>query len=244
MPEAAEGRPLPDAPPGLDAAGEPGATGSRPEREVTTSAFVEAFGGVRGLVDSALPATVFVLVKLVVDDLDTALYSAVGVGVAVVALRTLRGQPLQQAVSGFLGLAVAVLFARATGSGEGFFLPGILTTAATGVGFVVSLLLGKPAVGLALAAFDPSYARWKEHPPLLRAVKTATAFWALTFFVRAGVAYFVYSRSGDNDGTLLIVINAVKWPLIIGAVALTVVLVRRAGLPEVAPEPDEESAPA
>lgn len=208
--------------------------------EVTTSAFVEAFGGVRGLVDSALPATAFVLVRLATDSLTTALYTAVGLGVAVLVLRLLRGQPLQQAVSGFLGLAVAVLFARATGSGEGFFLPGILTTAATGVGFVVSLLLGKPAVGLALAAFDPSYARWKEHPPLVRAVRTATAFWALTFFVRAGVAYSVYSRAGDNDGTLLLVINAVKWPLILAAAALTVVLVRRAGRPPAEPVPADE----
>lgn len=212
------------------------------QQEVTTSAFVEAFGGVRGLVDSALPATAFVLVRLATDSLTTALYTAVGLGLAVLVLRVLRGQPLQQAVSGFLGLAVAVLFARATGSGEGFFLPGILTTAATGVGFVASLLLGKPAVGLALAAFDPSYARWKDHPPLLRAVRTATAFWAFTFFVRAGVAYFVYSRAGDNDGTLLIVINAVKWPLILAAAALTVVLVRRAGRPPVQPGTADDDA--
>ena len=215
----------------------PEAAEGRPEREVTTSAFVEAFGGVRGLIDSALPATVFVLVKLVVDDLNTALYAAVGVGVAVVALRTLRGQSLQQAVSGFLGLAVAVLFARSTGSGEGFFLPGILTTGFTGVLFVVSLLAGRPAVALALAAFEPRYAAWREHPPLVRACRTATALWAVTFFVRAGVAYWVYSRPGDGDGTLLIVINAVKWPLIVLAAVVTVALVRRAGAPPGQREP-------
>lgn len=198
---------------------------------VTTSAFVEAFGGVRGLVDSALPATVFVLARLATSSLGAALYAALGVGVGVLVLRLLRRQPLQQAVSGFLGLAVAVLFARATGSGEGFFLPGIVSTAATGVAFVVSLLVRRPAVGLALAAFDPAYTRWREHPALVRAVTLATAFWAVTFFIRAGVAYYVYSRPGDGDGTLLLVINAVKWPLIVAAAALTVVLVRKAGHP-------------
>ena len=206
-------------------------------KEVTTSAFVEAFGGVRGLLDSALPATVFVLVRLVTDSLTTALYAAVGVGVAVLVLRTVRGQSLQQAASGFLGLAVAVVFARATGSGEGFFLPGIITTAFTGVGFVLSLVLRSPAVGLALAAFDPAYAAWRQHPPLVRAVTLATAFWALTFFIRAGVAYYVYSRPGDGDGTLLIVINSVKWPLIVAAALLTVALVKKAGKPPVAAAP-------
>jgi Protein of unknown function (DUF3159) len=204
---------------------------------VPTSAFVEAFGGVRGLVDSALPATVFVLARLVTGSLGTALVAAVAVGVAVLALRTARGQSLQQAFSGFLGLAVAALFARATGTGEGFFLPGIITTALTGVAFVVSLLAGRPAVGLALTAFDPAYAGWREHPPLLRACRTATAFWAFTFFVRAGVAYTVYRLPGDGDGLLLIVINAVKWPLIVLAALLTVTLVRRAGAPPVPHEP-------
>ena len=212
-------------------------SGEGQPREVSTSAFVDAFGGVRGLVDSALPATVFVLVRLATQSLSTALYAAVGVGVAVLVLRTLRGESLQQAAGGFLGLAVAVVFARATGSGEGFFLPGILWTAATGVAFVVSLLVGRPAVGLALAAFDPAYAAWREHRPLLRACQLATAFWATTFFIRAGVAYYVYSRPGDDDGTLLIVINTVKWPLILAAAAVTVVLVRKAGKPPVTQEP-------
>ena len=200
-------------------------------------------GGVRGLLDSALPATVFVLANLVIDGgLTVPIVLSLAAGLLVVVLRRLRGEPVQQAFSGFFGLAIAVAFARFTGTGEGFFLPGIATTGLTGVVFLVSLLIGRPAVGYALTAYDPRYAAWKTHPPLRRACQLATAFWALTFFVRAGVATFVYTREGDNDGLLLIVVNAVKWPLILAAVVLTVVLVRRAGLP--ATEPDEEPAPA
>lgn len=200
-------------------------------------------GGLRGLLDSALPATVFVLANLVGDgDLTRPIVLSLLAGLLVVALRRGRGEPVQQAFSGFFGLAIAVLFARATGTGEGFFLPGILTTAATGVAFLVSLLIGKPLVGYALTAYNPRYEVWKWYPPLRRACRLATAFWTLTFFIRAGVATYVYRREGDNDGLLLIVVNAVKWPLIVAAVVLTVVLVKRAGLP--APDPDEEPAPA
>ena len=199
--------------------------------ELAPTALVDAIGGGRGLLDSALPATVFVLARLATDSLTTAIVVALVCGALLLGLRLRRGEPLQQVGSGFFGLVIAVVVARATGTGEGFFLPGIVTTAGTGVAFVVSLALGRPAVGLALAAYDPRYAGWASHPGLLRACRLATAFWALTFFVRSGVAYWVYRMPGDRDGLLLIVINSVKWPLIVVAAVLTVVLVRRSGYP-------------
>ena len=197
--------------------------------DLPVSAFADAMGGGRGLLDSALPATVFVLVRLATDDLGTAVVVALLAGLALLGLRLRRGEPLQQVASGFFGLVLAVVVARATGKGEGFFLPGILTTAGTGLFFLGSLLLGRPAVGLALAAYDPRYAGWREHPGLRRACSIATAVWAVTFFVRAGVATYVYRLQGDNDGLLLVVVNAVKWPLIVGAAVLSVVLVKRSG---------------
>ncbi len=216
-------------------------------RAVDTESLLAQMGGLRGLLDSAVPATVFVLANLVGDgDLTIPIVLSLVAGMLVVVLRRARGESVQQAFSGFFGLAIAVVFARATGTGEGFFLPGIITTGLTGVAFLVSLLIGKPAVAYALTAYDPRYAAWKVHEPLRRACRLATAFWTLTFFIRAGVAAFVYTRDGDNDGLLLIVVNAVKWPLIVGAVVLTVVLVRRAGLPtsDALPEADEEPASA
>ncbi len=204
------------------------------------TAFVQAMGGGRGLLDSTLPATVFVLVRLVTGSLGTAIGVSLLTGAVLLGLRVRRGQPLQQVGSGVVGLVLAVLVARATGTGKGFFLPGIVTTALTGVAFLASLALRRPAVGLALAAYDARYAGWSDHPGLRRACRTATAVWAVTFFVRAGVAYYVYSLPGDRDGLLLVVVNTVKWPLIAGAALLTVVLVRRSGyaLAVPAPEPD------
>lgn len=203
--------------------------GGRDRDELPASAFADALGGGRGLLDSALPATVFVLVRLATGELTTAVVVALLSGLALLGLRVRRGEPLQQVGSGFFGLVLAVVVARATGKGEGFFLPGILTTAGTGVFFLGSLLLGRPAVGLALAAYDQRYAGWREHPGLRRACTVATAVWAVTFFIRAGVAAYVYRLDGDNDGLLLVVINTVKWPLIVGAALLTVLLVKRSG---------------
>lgn len=195
-----------------------------------------AIGGWRGAVDSALPATAFVVVRLVTGGMLVPSIAAIGVGLGVVALRRLHGLSLAQAWSGFFGLGLAILVARATGKGEGFFLPGIVSTAAIGVVFVVSLMAGRPAVGTALATYDAKYVGWRDHEPLRRACSIATAVWALTFFVRAGIATWIYQQPGDADGKLLIVINVVKWPLIAAAALITLALVRRAGPP---PEPVE-----
>lgn len=210
--------------------------------ELPPTALMEAMGGTRGVIDSAVPATVFVLARLVTGSLTTAVVVSLVSGLLLLGLRVGRGEPLQQVGSGFFGLVLAVVVARATGTGKGFFLPGILTTAGTGVAFLVSLAVGRPAVGLALGAYDAKYADWLQHPGLRRACRLATAFWAFTFFVRAGVAYWVYSLPGDRDGLLLVVINAVKWPLIAAAALLTVLLVRRSGYsPPVPPAVEPEA---
>lgn len=204
-------------------------------KELSTSTLLEVFGGVKGLLDSSIPATVFVVARLV-GDLNTAIVAAVAAGLLVVALRSARGESLQQALNGFFGLVVAVVIARSTGTGKGFFLPGIVITAASGVAFTVSLLVRRPAVALGLAAIDARYAVWREHEALRRACVLSTAVWAASFFVRAGVATTVALSVGDagtDNLVVLVVINAVKWPLIIGSALFTVAQVKRADVPEV-----------
>jgi hypothetical protein len=195
------------------------------------------FGGARGLIDSSIPATVFVVARFFAD-LNLSIVAAVIAGLLVVALRKVRGETTQQAFSGFVGLLIAVLIVRTTGTGKGFFLPGILITAGSGLAFLVSLLVGRPAVALGLAAIDPRYAVWREHPALRRACVVATAVWTVSFFIRASVATTVYLTVGDSASgnvLVLVVINAVKWPLIIGSALLTVALVKKADVPELDP---------
>ncbi len=197
---------------------------------LTTGSLLSTFGGVRGLIDSSLPATVFVIARFLVS-LNSAIAAAVVTGLVVVVLRRARGEATQQAFSGFFGLLLAVLIARSTGTGKGIFLPGILITAGSGVAFAISLLVRRPAIALALTAIDPKYAGWREQPALRRACFLATGAWCASFFIRAGVATTVYLAVDDSardNAVVLIVINAVKWPLIVGCALLTVALVKAA----------------
>lgn len=210
------------------------------EQDLSAKSLLAVFGGGKGLFDSSFPALVFVLVNLILDNLNTAIISAVATGVLIVIVRRVRGESLQQAFSGFFGLLIAVLIARATGTGKGFFWPGVVITGLTGVGFAISLLINKPAIALGLVAIDQRYSVWPTHERLRRACRISTFVWMVSFFIRAavGVTVLLVVSDSNADGlVVLIVVNAVKWPLIIGSALLTVALVKQAEVPPLTEEP-------
>ena len=194
---------------------------------------VEALGGKRGLVDSGLPAVVFVFVNSIAQALTdrepalrAALVAAVLSGVAIVVLRLVRKEPLQQAVSGFLGLGLAVFFAARSGEARGFFLPGIWINVAYGAVFLVSAVVAHPIVGYVYAAVDGSGGSWRSDPRLRRVFALASFGWALVFASRAAVQGTLYVM--DRPGLLAAARLIMGWPLTIAAVALTMAGVKRA----------------
>ncbi|MDQ6649648.1 MAG: DUF3159 domain-containing protein [Actinomycetota bacterium] len=199
---------------------EPGGTGERAVRP----ALIEALGGRRGLLDSGLPALVFVAVNAALH-LRAAIVAAVAVGVALVLLRLVRREPLQQALSGFFGLALAAFIAARTGRAEGFFLPGIVLNVLYAVGVLVSVAIGRPIVGVVIAAVEGSGAQWRSDRRLRRAYARASLGWAAVYLVRAGVqaAFYLAHRPGWLAVTKL----GLGWPVTIAAVALTLAYTRR-----------------
>ncbi len=195
-------------------------------------ALVEALGGKRGLVDSGLPAVVFVFVNSVAQTLASresalraALVGALVTGAAIVVLRLARKETLQQAISGFFGLAIAVFFAARSGEARGFFLPGIFINIAYGAVFLGSALIGRPVVGAIYAAVDGLDKRWREDPRLRRGFAIASLGWALVFATRAVVQGSLYLL--DRPGLLAVSRLLMGFPLTIAAVAVTVAYVKR-----------------
>jgi hypothetical protein len=227
-----------DAPPGPEPVRE-AAPGDLPEDRRTISgqpatrpAMVEALGGKRGLVDSGLPAVVFVFVNSVVTafadrdaGLRAALYAAVAVGVGVVALRLARRETLQQALSGFFALALAVWLAARSGEARDFFLPGIFINVAYGGAFFVSALAGRPLIGYVYAAIDGLDRTWRQDRRLRRVFTVATVGWAGVFLARAVVQGALYAM--DRPGLLAAARLLMGWPVTIAAVAVTIAWVKR-----------------
>ncbi|MDX6215257.1 MAG: hypothetical protein QOG99_841 [Frankiales bacterium] len=197
--------------------------------ELRVGHFLALMGGAKGVFDSSVPAVVFIVVRLL-SDLNTGIVAAVAVGLLVMAYRRTRGESLQYCLSGFFGLLVAVAIAKATGTGKGFFLPGIVLTALSGIGFALSNLVKQPAVALTLVAIDAKYETWKTDPALRRACVLSTWVWAASFLIRSAVATAVALTVGDNakDNAILFgVIQVERYALLLGAAFFTVWAVRR-----------------
>lgn len=199
--------------------------------EQARPALIEALGGKRGLLDSGLPAAVFVSVNTVVTafsdartGLRAAIVAAVLVGLVVVLVRLRRRETVQQAIGGFFGLAVAAVFAARSGEARDFFLPGILFNLAYSAAFVVSALLGRPLVGYVYAAVGGLDGGWRGDQALRRAMAVASIGWAAVFALRAVVQGALYLA--DRPGLLAAARLLMGWPVTIAAVALTVAFVR------------------
>jgi hypothetical protein len=199
--------------------------GERPAAAARQTALAEAIGGPRGLVDTGLPAIVFVVANAL-GGLTPAILSAVGVGLVLVVVRLYRKETLQQAIAGFFGLAIAAFFAWRTGEASGFFLPGIIYQVLLAVVAVISLVVGRPYVGYVLAALDPKYTHWRSSRPLRRAMSVATVLWGGIFAARAVVQGFLYLN--DRVGWLATAKIVMGWPLFAIGLAITYWLARRA----------------
>ena len=185
---------------------------------------VESIGGWRGLVDSGLPVVVFVAANSI-GGLPAAIWAAVGCGLALLALRVVRRESVQQAVSGFLGVALAAYIASRTGEAKGFFLLGIWASFFYAGLFLVSVLVRWPLVGLVWEYVDGAGGRWRQDGPLLRAYTWTTLVWVGVFLSRGVVQRFLYEE--NRTGWLAFARLAMGYPLTVGALAVTILAVRR-----------------
>jgi hypothetical protein len=195
----------------------------RPGRAYPT--LLEQMGGVTGIVASTIPVVVFVVVN-VLSSLQPALIAAIVAGVLVFGYRVARRQPLQPAVSGLLGVGVAAFIAARTGEARGFYLPGLLTSAALGLAFLGSVLVRWPLAGVVWHGINGDGQGWRQNPRLLRAYTWASLLWAAVFASRVVLQGFLYYR---NEETWLGVARLLMgYPLVGVALLGTVWAVRRA----------------
>jgi hypothetical protein len=190
-------------------------------------------GGRRGFIDGALPPVGFVAVNAAAgaflsrpEALQAAIATAVGIGLVLVALRLARREPLQQAVRGLVGLAVAAVFAAQSGEPRSFFLPGIWVDVAWAVALTGSILVGRPLIGLAYAALFGRGSDWRVNQRLRRVFALVTLGWAGIYATRALVQAVFYQA--DDAGLLAASKLLLGWPLTLVALMMTLRYIRRA----------------
>jgi hypothetical protein len=191
----------------------------------------EQLGGVRGLVESSIPVTFFVVVNFVGDHfhrwpLRTSLIASVAVALALAAFRLSRRQPVRHALNGVFGIAIGAAIAWNSGEARDFYLPGIILSAAYGVAMLASVAFRRPLVGWVWSVMlDGGGVRWREDLRLLRAFSWLTVLWASVYLAKVGIQYGLYqAHQTDLLGLTRLLLG---WPPYILLAAVTVWVVRR-----------------
>lgn len=157
----------------------------------------DALGGWYGSLETALPTVAFVVTWLLTDDVRTAVIASAAllVVLALVRLLVVRGS-LRFLASALVATAVAAFFALRSGQAEDAFLPGILTSAAYGVGAVVSILVRWPLLGFLVAIGDPDYVErptaWRQDAGLVRVCARLTWVLVALFALRVAIMLPLY----------------------------------------------------
>ena len=109
-----------------------------------------AFGGKKGLIDSGIPAVIFLVVFNVTDQLNSALFASIAISAILTIFRLARRDTIQHAISGFIGVLICAWFANRTGNASDLYIPKLLTNLGYGTLYLVANLGGWPILGLML----------------------------------------------------------------------------------------------
>ncbi|MEV7611444.1 DUF3159 domain-containing protein [Streptomyces sp. NPDC089799] len=200
------------------------------QKAVTQAALFDAFGGIRGTLETMLPGLLFVMIYTVNKDVKMSAIAAGTVAVLLVIVRLLRRDTVKHAFSGVFGVAVGVAFALFTGTAKGFYLPGMIYGAGLGVAFTLSALVGFPLLGVVLGPVFKENLSWRtRNPGRKKAYTKASLAWGIIFLAKYAILFPLYWWGDATQlGWLLI---ALKLPPMVLAVYFTWVFLAKAPPP-------------
>ncbi|CAM5242267.1 membrane protein [Streptomyces spiroverticillatus] len=187
---------------------------------------LEQMGGATGMVYTMLPVVAFVVANASLG-LTAAIATAVGVGIVLTVLRLVRKEPLQPALSGLFGVAVASFVAWKTGSAKGYFLLGIWTSLLFAGIFLLSVVVRRPLAGIVWGALNGTGTAWLKDKPSVRYYDIATLALTGVFAARFVVQQWLYEE--DSTGWLAFARIAMGYPLLALALLVVVWAARRSG---------------
>lgn len=219
----------------------PGPTDALPSFPEQISA---QLGGWRGMVEAAIPISVFIFINLVWEVLQPALIASAGTAVLIAIYRLIQRRPIRYAVNGLFGIGLGAIIAWRSGEARDFYLPGILISYGYAAGMILSVLVRHPLVGwLWSVLMDGGSARWRQDRQLMRTFTWLTMLWAAVWIAKVSVQAWLWNANEEHLlGIARLVLGAPPYLLLL---AFTIWVVRRvqraqpeSGRPgSVAPEP-------
>ena len=199
-------------------------------RAVTEAALFEAFGGLRGMIETVLPGLLFVSIFTVNKNLHWSAIAALAVALALVVVRLVMRDTVKHAFSGVFGVAFGVVFAMMTNNAKNFYLPGMLYTLGLALAYIITTLAGVPLIGLILGPVFKENLSWRtRNPGRKKAYTKASWAWGLILLAKCAILFPLYWWA--NTAQLGWVLVALKIPPFLLAVWLTWVFLAKAPAP-------------
>lgn len=192
--------------------------------EADKAKIVNALGGTKGLIDSGLPALVFLVSFNFTKDVTQSSYYALALSLVLTLLRLVKRETIQHAISGVIGVAVCAWLANRSGKAEDFYLPGLWTNAIYGAAYLVSIIVRWPVIGLVIGPLLEENLRWRKDPARTRVYIKATWLWVAMFAIRLIVQYPLYLSGNVNVlGAARLIMG---YPLFIATAWLTWIVIK------------------
>ena len=193
----------------------------------------EAFGGLRGVVESAVPSVAFLVAYLVTDDLRRSIVIAVAIALVLLVVRLVQRSTPQFVVNALFVIAIGAFLASRSGDARDVFLPGILYNGAYGIVLIGSIVVRWPVVGFLVGSLSGDVTGWRRDPGMVRLCARLTWLLALPCLVRVLVQYPLYAA--DEVALLGTAKVAMGWPLQVATLLLMAWVLRRDSTPVMVP---------
>jgi len=211
-----------------------GPGGERPVTYDTVEAAVraqlaKALGGVRGMLEAAVPTIAFTVTYVLTHQVRTAVIAGVASAVLLLLVRLAQRSTPQFVLNSLVGIGIAAFFALRSGRAEDAFLPGILYNAAYAVGMIFSVLVRWPVVGFIIGSVTGDPTAWRSDPGIVKLCSRLTWILVVPCLVRVAVQYPLYlaGQVGWLGATKIFM----GWPLQVAALAAMVWVLARGRTP-------------
>lgn len=185
---------------------------------------LRAMGGTKGLLDSGLPALIFLVIFNITKEVQQAAYGALALSLILTIIRLAKRETIQHAISGVVGVAICAWLSNRTGKAEDFYLPGLWTNAIYGAVYLVSILVRWPIIGVIIGPLLEENFRWRKDPLRTKVYIKATWLWVGMFAIRLLVQYPLYISGNVNAlGTARLIMG---YPLFIATAWATWIVIK------------------
>jgi hypothetical protein len=193
----------------------------------------KALGGVRGIIEAAVPTIAFTVSWITSENLNLSLIVSISLAVLLLLARIVQRSTPQFVINSLIGIAIGWFFASRTGDAKDYFLPGILWNATYMVGMLLSIITRWPVVGFLIGSVTGDPTAWHKDPGIVKLCTRLTWLLMLPCAVRVAVQGPVYLFGGGDEAVAALGVAKIVmgWPLQVAALGAMLWILGRGRTP-------------